>query len=300
MLTGPTAASLAAEVVLRTSALVVLIDASGRVVDANPAVLAVSGRVLAELVGEEAALVVCAPKHASDFLRILRVVSRTGQPRVHEHDLLTEEGRVSIAWTTARVQDEPELLALIGVDVSEARSASDDLLARSLTDDLTGLPNRTHLLKVLSRMSGSGASVLFCDLNGFKAVNDQFGHAAGDRVLVEVARRLTLAVRGEDLVARLGGDEFVILAPPHPTASPEGLSRRVLGAMRQPMLLGGGIVVSVGVSVGTAQMHPGQDPVTVLREADARMYTAKSLRSTGAAQRSTSRTSGPEPAGGDA
>jgi diguanylate cyclase (GGDEF)-like protein/PAS domain S-box-containing protein len=292
VLTGTTAATLAADVLLRTSALVVVVDERGRIVDANPATLQMTRRTAEEVVGHEAGTLLCAPKDAVEFLRILRVVGRTGKPRVHEHDLPRPDpdessvsSRTSIAWTTAPVSDNPTLLACVGVDVSEARSAADDLLARSLTDELTGLPNRSALLQKMARMSGTGGSVLFCDLNGFKAVNDKFGHAAGDRVLVEVARRLVLAVRGEDLVARLGGDEFVILAPPHPTASPEGLSRRVLGAMRQPMLLGDGVVVVVGVSVGTAQLRPGQDPAVVLQQADAQMYSAKSLRATGAGRR---------------
>ncbi len=286
MLTDPGAAVWAADVFRRTAALVVVVDQAGIVLDANPAALAATGLIAEDLLGKEAAAVLCPPKDASEFLRILRAVGRTSQPLGHEHDLPTEGlGRTSIAWTTGVVSEDPVRLVCVGVDVSLARSAADDLLTRSLTDELTGLPNRPHLLQTLNGMTGSGALVLFCDLNGFKNINDSFGHAAGDAVLVEVARRLTLAVRGEDLVARLGGDEFVIVAPPHPTASHEGLGRRVLGAMRQPMILTGGVVVVVSVSVGSAEMKPGQDPAEVLQQADADMYSAKSLRVGGAALR---------------
>ena len=267
------------EVVARTAASVVLIDGTARVVDANDAAREVLGRASGHLTGTDAVDALAAPRHAAEVLRVLRGVARTGQPAHHEHDLPPDEqGRRCIAWVTTRVVDDPPLLACVGVDVSAARNAVDDLLARSLTDELTGLPNRAHLVQVMSRMAGSGASVLFCDLNGFKAVNDRFGHSAGDAVLVEVARRLRLAVRGEDFVARLGGDEFVIVAPPDPTASAAGLSRRVLSAMRQPMILGGGVVVVVGVSIGSASLDEGLDPARVLDEADARMYAAKSLR----------------------
>jgi diguanylate cyclase (GGDEF)-like protein/PAS domain S-box-containing protein len=269
-----------------TAALVVLADLDGHVVDVNPAVLAVTGAARPDLVGRDAAGVLCPPRDAADFLHVQRAVGRTGVPLVHEHDLpTTGPDRTSVAWTTSRLPGEPRRLVLVGVDVTAARVASEDLLTRTITDELTGLPNRAHLLEVLGRMTGSGASVLFCDLNGFKGVNDSFGHAAGDAVLVEVARRLTLAVRHEDMVARLGGDEFVIVAPPSPTASPEGLARRVLSAMRQPMLLVGGVVVVVGVSIGTAELRPGQEPAEVLRQADAHMYTAKSLRTSGGAKR---------------
>lgn len=267
------------EVVARTAASVVLVDGAARVVDVNDAARHALGSAAGELVGADAVDALAAPRHASEVLRVLRNVARTGQPAHHEHDLPAgESGRRCMAWVTTRVVDDPPLLACVGVDVSAARNAVDDLVARSLTDELTGLPNRAHLVQVMSRMEGSGASVLFCDLNGFKSVNDRFGHAAGDAVLVEVARRLRLAVRGEDFVARLGGDEFVIVAPPDPAASRAGLSRRVLSAMRQPMILGGGVVVVVGVSIGTASLDEGLQPARVLDEADARMYATKSLR----------------------
>ena len=276
----------AVEVLRRTAALVVVSDADGCILDVNSAVLTATGRDEDDLVGAELQSVLCAPRDVRDLLHVIRSVARTGVARAHEHFLPDDApDRSSIAWATALLSEEPRRLVSVGVDVTEARSLADLALARALTDELTGLPNRSHLLQTLERMSSTGGAVHFCDLNGFKAVNDTYGHAAGDAVLVEVARRLRLAVRGEDFVARLGGDEFVIVAPPHPTASSAGLARRVLGAMRQPMLLAGGVVVVVGVSVGTAQMEPGQDPKEVLAQADAQMYTAKSLRATGAGRR---------------
>ncbi|MEO6204380.1 MAG: GGDEF domain-containing protein [Mycobacteriales bacterium] len=268
-----------------TSAYVVLSDLEGRIVDVNAAVCAATDSAHGDIIGQEAIGVLCVPRDAPELQHVLRAVARTGQPRQHEHDLRSEPTRTSIAWTTAVVDAEPRRLAIVGVDVTPARVAADELLTRSRTDQLTGLPNRAHLLEMLERLSGTGATVLFCDLNGFKAVNDKFGHAAGDAVLVEVARRLKLAVRGEDLLARLGGYEFVILAPPSANTSPEGLGRRVLNAMRQPMLLVGGVVAVVGVSVGSARLTPGLDAADVLREADAQMYSAKSLRTGGIAVR---------------
>jgi diguanylate cyclase (GGDEF)-like protein len=90
-------------------------------------------------------------------------------------------------------------------------------------------------------------------------------------------------VRGEDFVARLGGDEFIVIAPPHAAGSAESLARRILATMRQPMILAGGLVVVVGVAIGTAELAPGEDPVAVLRKADAHMYSVKSLRTSRAA-----------------
>lgn len=247
---------------------------------ANEAALHAVGVSSEDALSTEPAMLLCAPKDAVAFLQVLRTVARTGEPRSHDHDLpASARARRSIAWTTSVVSTEPPVVACVGVDVSAARSAAEDLLVKAMTDDLTGLPNRAHLLQVLGRLKDSGASVLFCDLNGFKAVNDTFGHSVGDATLVEVARRLKRAVRGEDFVARIGGDEFVIVAPAAASASPEGLTRRVLGAMRQPMLLGAGVVVVVGVSIGVAELSHGQEPAEVLDQADAKMYVAKSLRS---------------------
>ncbi len=160
------------------------------------------------------------------------------------------------------------MLALVGVDVSPARSELEQLRSQALTDELTGLANRAQVMRTLQQLAGTGATVLFCDLNGFKAVNDTYGHAAGDEVLVEVARRFVRAVRGEDLVARLGGDEFVIVAPAAATADADGLRRRVLSAVRQPMLLSGGLVVLVGAAVGVARAAPGRPQ----REVEKAMY----------------------------
>ena len=162
--------------------------------------------------------------------------------------------------------------------MTAARSQLDELHSRALTDELTGLANRAQLLRTLDRLAGTGATVAFCDLNGFKAVNDTHGHAAGDEVLVEVARRLVRAVRGEDVVARPSGDEFVIVAPASPGASGAGLARRIAGALRQPMLLSGGLVVLVGVAVGLATLEPGLAPAQVLEQADGAMYAAKPSR----------------------
>lgn len=188
-----------------------------------------------------------------------------------------------MAWSLSVLPGPDPLLALVGVDVSTTRARLEDLEARASTDELTGLANRTRLVRTLEQLAGTGATVLFCDLNGFKQVNDTHGHAAGDQVLVEVARRLVRAVRGEDLVARLGGDEFVVVAPPSAGADPDGLRRRVLGALRQPMLLSGGLVVLVGAAVGVARMHPGREPLSVLQEADSAMYQAKPTRTSRAA-----------------
>jgi diguanylate cyclase len=147
-------------------------------------------------------------------------------------------------------------------------------------DGLTNLPNRAlfgervaHALRRRSQ-AGTPLALLFIDLDDFKMVNDQLGHAVGDDLLVEVAARLKTCVRDEDTVARLGGDEFAILleqASSHEVAV--RVAGRILEAMRPPFLLQGR-QVQVGASVGVT-VSEASEVDAVLREADVAMYMAK-------------------------
>jgi diguanylate cyclase len=147
-------------------------------------------------------------------------------------------------------------------------------------DGLTNLPNRAlfrervgHALRRRSQ-AGTPLALLFIDLDDFKTVNDQLGHAAGDDLLVAVAGRLKTCVRGEDTVARLGGDEFAVLleqAPSHEVAV--RVAGRILEALRLPFTLGER-QVQVGASVGVT-ISDATEVDAVLREADVAMYTAK-------------------------
>lgn len=150
------------------------------------------------------------------------------------------------------------------------------------TDLLTGLPNRGLLRDVLARdlasnPLGESVALLCLDLDRFKPVNDTYGHAAGDELLRQVAKRLRECVRGVDVVARLGGDEFAVLQ--RHAVQPEGstrLARRIIDVMSQPFEVDGH-VVHVGTSVGVAVAPgDGQDSESLLRHADLALYRAKS------------------------
>jgi diguanylate cyclase (GGDEF)-like protein len=169
-------------------------------------------------------------------------------------------------------------------DVTAQRDLEAALRSAALHDPLTGLPNRTLLLDRLDqalragRHAGNRLAVLYCDLDGFKAVNDTAGHAVGDEVLVEAGRRLTGAVRPGDTVARMGGDEFVVLCSGAGTPEvAQDVARRVTAAFTTPVRtsVGGH---RVGVSVGVAVCGDADDPETVLIAADAAMYEAKAAR----------------------
>lgn len=153
-------------------------------------------------------------------------------------------------------------------------------------DTLTGLPNRVLLFDRLERAvataqrQGSRVAVCFADLNGFKAVNDQHGHAAGDEVLQRVARRLISAVRDADTVARLGGDEFVLLLSQIGSpAEVDVVLERAQRLLSDDMLLACGATVRVGASFGVALApDEGTAPADLLAAADRAMYTRKRQR----------------------
>ncbi|MDX6354966.1 MAG: hypothetical protein QOF98_1869 [Streptomyces sp.] len=126
--------------------------------------------------------------------------------------------------------------------------------------------------------AGKGLAVLFCDLDGFKSINDRFGHHTGDAVLIEVARRLTTAVRDGDTVARLGGDEFVVLADGLAPADAADLAVRLRGAILPPIRIDGR-AVRVGASFGIGWAGCGMTAEEVLHSADQRMYVEKRSRS---------------------
>ena len=145
---------------------------------------------------------------------------------------------------------------------------------------------KTYVLKIrpaflgqLTTITGAGtgaapAAVLFLDLDDFKAVNDRWGHAAGDELLRAVARRVTHCVRSTDTVARLGGDEFAVLLPDGDLSRATGVAERILAHLQQPLNVGGRVLF-VTASVGGALTRPAESAAELLHRADTAMYTAK-------------------------
>lgn len=167
----------------------------------------------------------------------------------------------------------------------ELQDAYGAMEASALTDALTGLPNRRRLMEELGRAlaavrrSGHSLLVAFIDINGFKRVNDRHGHLAGDRLLVELAKRLSAACRTEELVARYGGDEFVLVAT-HPSEGAEAAAERISERLRStadaPFNLDSVLIPSEGLSVGTVVAGPETSSIDdVLALADVRMYQMK-------------------------
>ncbi|MBN9460749.1 MAG: EAL domain-containing protein [Burkholderiales bacterium] len=161
----------------------------------------------------------------------------------------------------------------------QRKAAESRLMHASLHDALTGLSNRAHLLQQLEACleANRRVALLYVDLDRYKLINDTLGHAAGDKALVEVARRLRDSVGGHDAVGRMGGDEFVaLLAQPGTREEIEHIARTVLAAIEKPLVLANRayfLSASVGVAIAP---DDAQDARTLIRCADSAMYQVKS------------------------
>jgi diguanylate cyclase (GGDEF)-like protein len=162
------------------------------------------------------------------------------------------------------------------------RARTNQLRHQALHDALTGLPNRTLILDRIEQLlarnvrNGTLGAALYVDLDGFKNVNDTFGHGTGDRLLQAVAARLTASLRDVDTIGRMGGDEFVVLVDGTDLGvAPALVAERLLEVIRQPFVIDGSASpIAVTASVGIASGY-GQTPDELLREADMALYEAK-------------------------
>ena len=186
-----------------------------------------------------------------------------------EHDA---KGRPVRVWGSAQ-------------DVTERHRVQEELRRTALTDPLTGLGNRLLLVdrlrKSVADLDGAAGgpghvAVIAVDLDGLKRVNDTYGHATGDDLLRETARRLRSVVGDRDLVARLGGDEFVLLCAELDVAGAAGLAEQIVAEISSPYLLTGGVTAWSGASVGvTVTDDPHADVDRLLAQADRALYAAK-------------------------
>ena len=261
---------------------------AGRVLRANPALARLTGYSAEELTRMRVADLshpqdlAASRDGLSDALR--QALDEGSEGYRMEKRYVRSDGRVIWLSISNRIIRDAEGGALYGFvqaqDVTERRATEQVLVQAATRDPLTGLLNRTALLQhlanavVADRIRRPGA-VVFCDLDGFKAVNDSRGHDAGDTVLVTVARRLQAAVRDGDAVARLGGDEFVLVVHDIDEPGLEDLAHRLLKEVAQP-IHHQGRRLKVTASLGLTMLDGGLlDPATILRQADQAMYQAK-------------------------
>jgi diguanylate cyclase (GGDEF)-like protein len=204
---------------------------------------------------------------------------RTGTETLWLVSPLVKRARASVAADQRAL----ETLATVGEEAFARLRLVEEMGRLARHDSLTGLPNRVLFLdrveQAVARAHRHGVSlaVLFLDLDGFKAVNDRFGHAEGDELLKLVAARLVGCVRAVDSVARLGGDEFAVLVEElEEPGEVELLCRRILAALRREISIADHDVL-VGASIGVAVCGDEDDAAGLLRNADMAMYRAKAL-----------------------
>lgn len=207
------------------------------------------------------------PGFASLVLRLRLALRRDPDPRKRE---LVEQ------ILTAAAESEQQL-------VDQAQRIS-ELLALSTTDELTGLPNRrafesfmqTELAR--ARRENRGGTLAFFDLDRFKAINDRYGHAAGDAVLCQVARRLQPIARASDCLARLHGDEFVLAMPGAGAEQAENRLAELVDRIERQPLRHGDTLIPAGISYGVSRYDGETELHTLLRDCDRAMYARKQDR----------------------
>src|SRR5664279_440681 len=264
---------------------IMVTDAAGTILSVNPAFTEITGFTADEAMGQNLRIMK-SDRHGPEFYAELWTdLMKTGswQGEVWNR---RKTGETFIEWQTIRRirsgADETVRYVSVFSDITETRRNDERIRHLAYHEELTGLPNRSVLTERLSDMiafaelESHKVAVMFIDLDGFKAVNDRLGHAAGDVLLKTVAQQLQGLVRSTDLVARVGGDEFVALL--RNIRSEEAVARiacSMIAAINEPLDLHGE-TAHVGVSIGIA-MYPsgGGNAADLVRKADEAMYAAK-------------------------
>ena len=268
-----------------TSDVLTVVDAQGDIRYQSPSVERVLGYRPDELVGAGLSRLF----HPEERVTALAAVRAAPTPpvpaRVLEQRLRRRDGTwcpVELTVTNLLGDGAVEGIVVTSRDITARRALESELRHQALHDPLTGLGNRTLLLDRLehalarTRRNPESLALLLVDLDGFNQVNDSFGLAIGDRVLTEVARRLTDGIRVGDTVARVGGDEFAILLEQANAEVPPLVAQRILYRLRAPVSVDGKNIViraSLGVVSGSAASHKADN---LLRNADLAMHVAKS------------------------
>jgi diguanylate cyclase (GGDEF)-like protein/PAS domain S-box-containing protein len=269
---------------------VISIDSAGKVSYLNPIAEKMTGWSRADATGrplQEVLTITDDNDRKSTLAPLQSVIETRNIGSAAASGILTRRdgSEFAIEHSSAPMQnDDGDVIGAVMVfrDVSAARAITQKLAYAAHHDALTGLPNRlvlesrlTQAMALASRHNGE-AAVLFLDLDGFKLVNDTFGHTVGDQLLESVARLLQQCVRRTDTVSRFGGDEFIVLLSEisRPTDAVV-FAEKILGALSVPHSVGQhSLLVTASIGIGLYP-HDGTDPQTLLRNADDAMFHAK-------------------------
>ena len=264
---------------------IALVGLDGAWLQVNAAICALVGRSERELLATTFQALTHPDDLTVDLEHVRRLLAGEIATYQMEKRYIHRDGRAIWAQLNVSLVRDPDGAPLYFVsqvhDISTRKAIEDELAQMARYDALTRLPNRMlfreRLERALARAERSGvpAAVLYMDLDGFKAVNDSLGHAAGDRLLVEIGARLEGCVRAVDTIARLGGDEFTALLEGVDEPETAAIVCRMLACVEEPFDLDGAPSY-IGTSIGVAIALPGErDADRILREADAALYAAK-------------------------
>ena len=276
---------LSASVFEATTEGIMVTDAEAKIVSVNAAFQSLTGYSPNEVTGLNAS-VLKSDRHDESFFAALFSRLQTEKTWRGEVWNKRKDGSLYLVQLSiSAITDEAgNVVRYVGVfsDITERWDKEQFMQQMALHDGLTGLPNRRLLLERLGQLIASAGredrqiSLMFLDLDGFKSVNDTWGHGMGDQVLKTVASRLLALLRASDTVVRLGGDEFVLLLDnPESHESLELIARRIIAEVNAPMVFDQG-TVHVGTSIGIAVFPvDGATPDDLLKSADKAMYLAK-------------------------
>ncbi|HEY0151827.1 MAG TPA: PAS domain S-box protein [Longimicrobium sp.] len=254
----------------------------GRFVAVNQALVDQFGYTRQELLSGDVSHLYADPQ---DRDRFRDEIFREGFVREFEVRFTRRDGETLHCLVSATLRRAPDgtVLGYQGIihDITERKRAEERLAYGALHDALTGLPNRALFMDRLERAAagkreGAALAVFFMDLDRFKVINDSLGHGVGDRMLVEIARRLAAAIPADATVARFGGDEFTLLLPSTTTRQATHMAERLLEALAVPFALAPGHDVFASASMGIALASgTAERPEELLRNADAALSRAK-------------------------
>lgn len=276
---------LAASVFESTIEGIMVTDAAGIILSVNPAFTEITGYSAAEAIGQTPRLLKSI-HHNQEFHAAFWQDLTTKGKWEGEVWNRRKSGEIFLGWQSCTLicgtNDQSVRYVSVFNDITEFWRKDEHIRHLAFHDSLTNLPNRSLFEERLSQIIGMAErdqrniAIMFLDLDGFKAVNDNFGHNIGDALLVLVAKKLLGQVRQVDTVARFGGDEFVILMD-NPASREDlvNIANRIIETINEPMDLRG-TIVSVGVSIGIAEHSTDSYPITkLMKNADIAMYIAK-------------------------
>jgi diguanylate cyclase (GGDEF)-like protein/PAS domain S-box-containing protein len=268
-----------------STASIMATDAHNRIVSVNPAFTLTSGYEMHEVIGRDPRILQSGRQGKEFYRRMWQMLNEEGhwEGEWWNRRKSGEEYAEQVAMNVVRNSDGSVYRYVkIASDITKKKHLDDLIWRQAHYDAVTNLPNRRLFFAQLEselrkcRETGQLLALYFVDLDGFKEVNDTFGHDIGDQLLVEAAQRIARSIRGSDTVARLGGDEFIVmLSGLRERTRVEPLGRKILEILAHPYRFGA-VEARISASIGIA-LYPtdGKDIDELLKKADQAMYSAK-------------------------